>query len=203
MAECVACEGPINDSVSLRCVCGRLVHSTCAAKCKTCLAECCTSRDNYVAHVCREPETVAQEILEESGSEWDTDNDSDLELARMTLEQAEDEAAEEAEDTAFLSKGARAENARMPEDGLYVHVVHRTAHKATKDGTTACGVIVSDITHEFLSRKDTFSHVRLCWRGGCAPWGKAEEGDDVEVESSDGFDAALNELEGGLEDDGF
>lgn len=153
-------------------------------------------------HVCREPDTVAQELLEESGSDWDTDDDSDLELARMTLEKAEGEEAEEAQEKAFLAKGACAENALVPEDGLYVHLVHGTAHKATKEGTTACGVIVSDITHEYLTNTDDISHVKLCWRSGCAPWVRTEtaaasEG-NIEVPSSS--DSEAEEVEA---DDGF
>ena len=128
----------------------------------------------------------------------------------MTLEKAEEEEAEETEERAFLVKDASAENALVPEDGLYVHLVHRTAHKATKDGTTACGVIVSDITHEFLTETDDISHVRLCWRGGCAPWVKTEEGgccppwertedgEDIEVESSGESEATLEEAEDGF-----
>ena len=74
-------------------------------------------------------ETVAQEVLEESGSDGDSDNDSDLEQARMFLERAEDEEAGAAEQKAFLDKGATASRAKMPDAGLFVHVVHRTAHR--------------------------------------------------------------------------
>ena len=200
--RCPSCEDPLSAAVAFRCPCGRSVHSYCAAKCQTCLAEFCQLCEEYVTHVCREPETVAQELLEESGSDWDTDDDSDLELARMTLEQAEEEEVEEAQEKAFLTKGASADNALVPEDGLYVHMVHGTAHKATKEGTTACGVIVSDITHEYLTEADDISHVRLCWRSGCAPWVRTEAAaaskENIEVSSSSDSEAEQVEA-----DDGF
>jgi hypothetical protein len=129
---------------------------------------------------------VAQEVLEESGSDWDSDNDSDLEQARMFLERAEDEEAEAAEQKAFLEKGATASNAKMPEHGLYVQVVHRTAHRAGLDGCTGCGVLVSDATHEHLSGDDDFSYTRLCWRGGCAPWECADKSEDESDSIGDG-----------------
>jgi hypothetical protein len=147
------------------------------------MAEFCNRCDRYAAHKCREPETVSQKLLEESDPEWDTDDDSDLEQARMALEGAEELATDESEQRSFLEKGANAENAKMPEAGLFVHRVHRTAHKAGLDGSTACGVLVSDLTHEFFSGSDDLSSVRLCWRSGCAPWEK--ESSDSEVEISD------------------
>ena len=177
---CVTCSGPLSDSVAFECDCGNKSHCGCAVKCGVCLAEFCSKCDLFLKHWCREPETVAQKLLEESDPEWDTDDDSDCEQARMALESAEDLVAEETLQQAFLEKGATAEDAKMPPSGIFVHLTHRTAHKAGSDGATACGVLVSDLSHEFLSGSDDFTHARLCWRCGCAPWEK-----EVPVSSSD------------------
>ena len=145
------------------------------------------SCDSYVRHKCREPETVAQEILDESGSDWDTDDDSDMEQARMALEQVEASDADVAQEKAFLEKGASSDDALMPEGGVYVHLVHRTAHRACEEGVTACGVVVSDLTHEYLSGDDDISHSKLCWRPGCCPWLQRPPVVEVSESESDVF----------------
>ena len=189
---CMICKDDIAKSPSFRCNCGNWAHSDCSVRCHVCLGEFCMSCDNYTRHTCREPETVAQEILEESGSDWDSEDDSDVEQARMTLEQVEAAEAEVAQERAFLEKGASADDALMPENGVFVHLVHRTAHRACDEGFTACGVVVSDLTHEYLSGDDDFSHSKLCWRSGCCPWQQRPPIVEVSESESDGF-SVLNE----------
>ena len=179
---CVTCKGPLSESVAFECDCGNKSHCGCAVKCGVCMAEFCTKCDRFISHKCREPETISQKLLEESDAEWDTDDDSDCEQACIALEAAEELAAEESLQQAFLKKGATADNAKMPPSGIFVHLTHRTAHKAGTDGTTACGVLVSDLTHEYLAGDDDFSHARLCWRCGCDPW---EKEDTVSVSESE------------------
>ena len=196
---CMICKDDLATLPAFRCNCGNWAHSSCAARCERCLAEFCMSCDNFVRHVCREPETVAQEILEESGSDWDSDDDSDVEQARMALEQVEAAETEEAQEKAFLEKGANSDDAMMPEGGVYVHMTHRTAHRASEEGVTACGVVVSDLTHEYLSGDDDMSHAKLCWRSGCCPWQQRPPIVEVSESESDIF-AGISDLVADLTD---
>ena len=105
----------------------------------------------------------------------------------MTLEE-NDKTEQEVEDQIlFLKKGfSCGADAQMPPEGVVIHKIYRTAHKATEVCEAFCGIAVSDISYEFSIDPDDLIDCKLCWRPGCAPWVQAQT--DV-ADSDDGANA--------------
>ena len=171
---CCFCKGTIAGARAFLCECGRLTHckEECNQQCPRCSSDFCRFCDGLAHHKCSEANVVAP-ILVNSGdlSEQESDDDSDLEVARMTLE-ADGKVEQDAEDQAlFLKKGfSDGSDAQMPPEGVVVHRVYRTAHKSTEDCEAACGIATSDVTFEYTIDPADLFKCKLCWRPGCAPW---------------------------------
>ena len=90
------------------CDCGDWVrcNSLSSVTCGRCSAEFCRDCESLLHHKCTKASAIAHRILvEDAPSECNADDDSDLEVARMALEDAH-EVEQEAEDQIrFLSQG--------------------------------------------------------------------------------------------------
>ena len=82
----------------------------------------------------------------------------------------------------------------MPEEGVLIHKVYKTVHKATEECDAACGIKVVGINYYFTSDLDDLAGCKLCWRAGCAPWHQAPTEPAGSVDSSSNSES---------EDDGF
>jgi len=104
----------------------------------------------------------------------------------MVVEQEEAEVQEVEDQRSFLKKGfSSGADASMPLEGVLIHNVYKTAHKATEELGAACGVRTSGLCFTYSVSCDDLSECQLCWRLGCAPWIQAqtELGDDASIHS--------------------
>ena len=167
--------------------------------CSRCSADFCTVCESLKTHKCTKAIAVAQALLADDDQSEASEDDSDLENARMTLEEAH-EVEQEAEDQIrFLTQGfATGSDAAMPPEGVVIHKVYKTAHKATEDCEAACGLTVRDLLFDYSIDVADLYGCKLCWRPGCSPWlplqtesaSSDEEGGGCSVDPSffDAFD---------------
>ena len=104
----------------------------------------------------------------------------------MVVEDAEAEAQESEDKKSFLLKGfSSGADAQMPSEGVVIHKVYNTAHRATADFGASCRVRTSGLCFDFSDSLDDLAECQLCWRLGCAPWIQAqtEPGDDLSARS--------------------
>ena len=127
---------------------------------------------HYAEHRCAEVNSVAAQMIEDDAfSLPGSEDDSDDEIARMTLERDSEVIRLEEEQQLFLTKGiSGAEEAAMPTDGVLIHKVYKTVHRATEDCDATCGIKVNNVNYYFSVDAGDLTGCKLCWRSGCAPW---------------------------------
>ena len=188
--RCCVCEVSLTGTAAFLCDCGLVAHSgdKCHILCSRCDAEFCPLCDSFKIHKCTKATAIAPLILaEDDVPVSDSDDDSDLEHARMTAEEAQDEEQKAEDHLRFLTQGfSTGSDAAMPPEGVMIHLVHKTAHKATEDAGAACGVTVTDLSYDFSIDVDDLYECKLCWRNGCAPWVRCQ----TDVPSSEEGDKA-------------
>ena len=171
----------------------------CCSTCASCSAEFCAVCDSLASHKCTKAAGVAPLLLaEDSLDDFDSDDDSDLEVARMNLEETQEVEQAEEDQLLFLKRGfSIGSDAAMPPEGVIVHKIHKTAHKVI--GTlgeceAACGITVRDLVYDYTIDPEDLFECKLCWRAGCAPWAPtmtevaSSEGDNVEASLDSSLD---------------
>ena len=155
----------------------------CSKICPGCSAEFCKSCNSLKEHKCSKPSAVAPALLtEDCFSEPGSEDDSDLEFTRMALEDAHEVELEDEDQSRFLKQGfADGSEAAMPPEGVVIHKIYKTAHKASEDCVAVCGVASSDLMFESSIDVNDLHGCKLCWRQGCAPWFQAQ----TEIASSE------------------
>jgi hypothetical protein len=143
--------------------------------CTRCDGVFCKFCNNRESHDCTKANAIPDVLIEDGDiSEADSNDDSDLEVAMMTLEEADATAQEDEDQKLFLAKGfAAASEAAIPDEGILIHKVYGTVHRATDECHAACGIRTSDLTFTFTTDKNDLEGCKLCWRSGCAPWEQA------------------------------
>ena len=109
----------------------------------------------------------------------------------MHLEEGDALIQEQEDQKVFLEKGmASAEDAGMPAEGVLIHSVYRTVHRASEDCAARCGVTVNDRMFTYSLDVDELFGCRLCWRPGCAPWERTATVPALSVRSDSEDEAA-------------
>ena len=104
----------------------------------------------------------------------------------MALEDAHEVEIEEEDQSRFLKQGfASGSEAAMPPEGVVIHKIYKTAHKASEDCVAVCGVASGDLMFEFSIDVNDLHGCKLCWRQGCAPWAQAQT--DIASSEEGGF----------------
>ena len=138
---------------------------------------------------------LAAVLAEESDDSLATDNDSDLEVAAMTLAATDADFKKSADAERFLTKGfATGDDAKMPEEGVYLNRITGTAHKANVlvEGKSCCGLCMNPLCFEFSNEMYALLGCSLCWRSGCFGWVAL----DVEAAASSSDDDLSAPIEG-------
>ena len=190
--KCGGCILPLSGSDVFLCECGRWTHCSplCRILCKACSAEFCKKCVSFLDHKCTKASAVAPALLtDEFEPAPDSEDDSDLENVRMTLEDAQ-EVEQEAEDQSmFLKKGFSSGcDAAMPDEGVMIHRIFRTAHKANDQCGAACGIVPKDLSFTFSVDVADLQDCKLCWRPGCTPWMHAPDTDAADSDGESIFD---------------
>ena len=108
----------------------------------------------------------------------------------MELEEADAGNQEIEDQKRFVEKGfSLATDAAMPVEGVVIHNVYRTVHRATEDCGSCCGVKTNDISFSYTVDRDELEGCKLCWRSGCAPWERAPT-EPAESEAAEVADVA-------------
>ena len=128
--------------------------------------------DSLQDHTCKAASAIAPRLLADDDlPACESDDDSDLEATAMILEDAQLAEQDDEDQKSWLTQGfSTGCDAAMPDGGVQIHKVYRTAHRATEDGGAACGVSIRSLTFDFSVDLDDLEGCKLCWRSGCAPW---------------------------------
>jgi hypothetical protein len=114
-----------------------------------------------------------------------SDDESDDEAVRMSLEQDQEVIHRAEEQQLYLEKGiSGAEEAAMPEEGVLIHKVYKTVHRSTDECQACCGIKANGVNYYYTTDFDDLSGGKLCWRAGCAPWHQAPTEPACSVDSS-------------------
>jgi hypothetical protein len=143
-------------------------------------------------------------LAEESDDSVNTDNDSEGEVAAITIAETDGILAEAAADARFLAKGvSTGDDAIVPDEGVFINKISATAHMTNPldDKKSACGIFMNPICFSKSSHEYALIGCTLCWRSGCAKW-------ETNVSESLEDDHSQTETEGYAEpanddDDGF
>jgi len=186
---CSECHESVVGKSAFICDCGSWAHSSisCIFSCERCPQKFCRHCDHPNTHLCSSDTASLPTWVEDfDAGATQSENDSDLEEARMIGEAEEAEVQDVEDQRSFLTKGfSSGADAAMPAEGVLIHNVYKTAHKATEELGAACGVRTNGLCFDFSDSSDELSECQLCWRIGCAPWLQAqtELGDDASVRS--------------------
>ena len=159
--------------------------------------------DSLQEHTCKAAAAIAPRLLAEDDLlVCGSDDDSDLEATAMVLEDAQEVEQQDEDQKLYLTQGfSTGCDAAMPEGGVAIHKVYKTAHRASDDGGAACGVATRSLTFNFSVDLDDLEGCKLCWRSGCAPWVRRQTdaaGSEPELPESssddDGFGDAKDNL---------
>ena len=172
---CSHCTGSLTGQHISACQCGNFFHTDngCARECEQCSAEFCTQCTAFTSHVCSPVGASAPILAEESDDSLATDNDSDGEIAAMTIAETEEVFTEACTQQRFLEKGASmGDDALVPEGGVYLNRISGTAHMShkTEPEKSACGVYMNPLCFAHENDEYSFIGATLCWRSGCACW---------------------------------
>ena len=205
--KCAQCEQPLLYGKVSACPCGRWVHCdpSCSLACTRCDGVFCKFCNNRETHDCTKASAIPDVLLEDGDiSEADSNDDSDLEVAMMTLEEADATEQADEDQKLFLTKGfAAASEAAIPDEGILIHKVYGTVHRATGECNTACGIRGSDLTFTFTTDKNDLEGCKLCWRSGCAPWEQALVVVPEDVVASSDSSSSCSETEKADAEDAF
>jgi hypothetical protein len=175
--QCAHCSGPLAGHAISACQCGNFFHTyedsfTCSKVCGDCGAEFCTQCDSVSTHVCTTG-AVAPILAEESDDSLATDNDSDGEVAAITIAETEETFVEACAHQRLLEKGASmGDDAIVPEEGVFINRVSGTAHKVHRADAekSACGVVMNPLSFSHDFGETALIGATLCWRSGCSNW---------------------------------
>ena len=202
--KCSHCSGSLAGQRISACPCGNFFHSgeDCARECEHCGAEFCTQCNAIATHTCTRFGAAAPVLAEESDESLATDNDSDGEIAAMTIAETEEVFIEACAHQRFLEKGAAmGDDAVVPENGVFINRVSGTAHMThrTDPEKSACGVHMNPLLFTHEDGQEALIGATLCWRSGCANWiARPDEPNVCEPTSP----AALSDNAEGIELDG-